>query len=129
MQTGEGKMSEETKKVGLIEIEVNKISLNPGDVLLAKVSGPDFAEQEVCEAFKESLKSVFPNNRIGVLFLDKNQVDISVISQETAQALENVLNSENNACNSANFCNNCSCGKKEAALGQPLDPKIEEMAN
>ena len=104
-------------KANLLEVEINKINLKPGDVLLAKVKGPDFKDEEVCEALKESLKSVFPNNRIGVLFLEENQIDFSLISSETAQELEKLSKPQENTCNTTNYCDNCSCGKKELAEG------------
>lgn len=117
-------MSEE-KKVSLLEVEVNKISLKPGDVLLAKVRGQDFRDDAVCEALKDALKSVFPNNKIGVLFLEENQIDLTVISQETANLLqaesEKQANSENKACNNQNTCANCDCGKKTETQELPKE--------
>lgn len=104
-------------EVKLLEVEINKISLKPGDVLLVKVDGPDFADPDTCDALQASLKKVFPNNDIGVLYMQGNTIDLSVISQETAVALEKVSNGEEKACNTTNYCDNCSCGKKELAEG------------
>lgn len=110
-------MSEE-KKFNLLEVEINKISLQPGDVLLAKCKGPDFEDQETCEALKHSLQSVFPNNKIGVLFMQGNEIDFSVITQETAQALEKASKPEESSCNAQNYCVDCNCGKKALAEGE-----------
>lgn len=122
-----------TKKISLLEIEVNKISLKPGDVLLAKVKGPDFKDDAVCEALGQSLRAVFPNNKVGVLYVEDNSIDLTVISEETAEIIKSVEeakqmiadqhvknseNSENKACNPTNYCVDCNCGKKAVAEGQ-----------
>ena len=113
-------------KVNLLEVEINKISLQPGDVLLAKVKGPDFENEEVCEALKHSLKSVFPNNRIGVLFVEHNEIDFTVITQETAKALEKASKLEESTCNTQNYCVDCNCGKKKKTELAPVsDEEIE----
>lgn len=117
-------MSEE-QKVNLLEVEVNKISLQPGDVLLAKVKGPDFKNEEVCEALKHSLKQVFPNNKVGVLFLEDNQIDFTVISQETGEVLKEIYKSEESSCNTGNYCVDCNCGKKEKYGTLPSKPLRE----
>lgn len=101
----------EPKKVSLLEIEVNKISLKPGDVLLAKVKGPDFKDDAVCEALGQSLRSVFPYNRVGVLYVEDNDIDLTVITTEEGEKLKQE-NSENNACNTTSYCVDCNCGKK-----------------
>lgn len=103
------KMSE--TKVNLVEVEVNKLSLQPGDVLLAKVAGEAFKDEEVCNALAESMRKVFPNNRVGVLYLEGNQIDLTVISQEQARAIENAIEPEKTVCKSTNVCDDCSCGK------------------
>src|ERR1035437_10407161 len=112
-------MSEE-KKFNLIDVEVNKISLQPGDVLLAKVKSPDFKDDEVCETLKSTLRAAFPNNKVGVLFLEENQIDFTVISQEVAQILEKASNGEETVketpCNTQKTCVDCNCGKKQQIL-------------
>src|ERR1035437_9776449 len=113
-------MSEQ--KINLIEVEINKISLKPGDVLLAKVSGPEFQSDEVCEALQRSLKKVFPNNAIGVILLEKETIDFTVISQEVAEEMvkehlneEKAPEIEESPCNSGKSCLNCKCGDKEVS--------------
>lgn len=116
------------------EAEINKINLKEGDVLLLKVKGPDFENDEVCKSLQQSFKSIFPNNKIGVLFLEDNSIDISVISQEQATRIQtysefcNALTPEqrdkaealfnsvkDSTCNSPSYCADCNCGKKANA--------------
>jgi hypothetical protein len=111
---------EHEMKVKLIEVEVNKISLQPGDVLMTKVKGPDFKDDEVVQMLGESLRKVFPNNKVGVLYLDGNDIDFTVVSANEAEKLKQE-NSENNACSPANYCVDCNCGKKALAEGSAND--------
>jgi hypothetical protein len=106
--------------IRVFEVEINKINLKEGDVLLAKVKGPDFDNEETCEGLKHSLQRVFPNNKIGVLFMQGNEIDFTVISQDVAKALEKVSKSEESTCNPVSTCVDCNCGKKTKA------EKIEE---
>jgi len=104
-----------TDKVKLLEVDVNKISLKPGDVLLVKVKGPDFEDDEVCRSLGESLRKVFPNNKVGVLSLEDNSIDLTVITAEEAEKLKEE-NSEEKACNKTKTCDDCDCGKKETPV-------------
>lgn len=105
----------ETKTV-FNEVEINKINLQSGDVLLLKVKGPDFQNDEVCKSLQKSFKDIFPNNKIGVLYLEENSIDISVISQEHAELIQKrsdaIDSPQEKACNTENYCVDCNCGKK-----------------
>jgi hypothetical protein len=107
-------------EVNILEVEINKISLKPGDVLLAKVTGPDFKDDEVCDSLAQTLRKAFPSNKVGVLYVQDNTIDFSVISQETVEAVESASKgtnkvSEESTCNTQNYCDNCNCGKKAKA--------------
>lgn len=80
----------ETKTI-INEMEINKIALKPGDVLLLKVKGPDFENDDVCHALQQSFKSIFPDNKIGVLYLEDNSIDISAITQEQNDKIHAIL--------------------------------------
>lgn len=55
----------------LKEVEINKISLNPEEVLIVKCKGLDLSESFIKD-FGEHLKQSFPNNRIHMLLLEEN---------------------------------------------------------
>ena len=122
----------ETKTV-FNEVEINKVSLQPGEVLFLKVKGPDFQSDEVCDSLQQSFRKIFPDNKIGVLYLEENSIDISVISAEhvnrmksysefrdsmtpeqqaKADELFNSVKPEEKACNPTKYCDNCNCGKR-----------------
>ena len=80
-------------------VELQKISLAPGDVLAVKLVGDDF-DVDTMESLRDSLKQVFTNNKVMVFQMPKNS-DIQFSAIESAPA--------------QNYCSDCSCGKKERA--------------
>jgi hypothetical protein len=80
-------------------VELQKISLKPGDVLAVKLVGDDF-DIDTMESLRDSLKQVFTNNKVMVFQMPKDS-DIQFTAIESAPA--------------QNYCSDCSCGKKERA--------------
>ena len=88
-------MSEDSKIV-IKEVEVQKINLNPSDVLMVNVHHDDVDEESLRLLLKQ-LKSAFPNNKVAVFAMgSEGTIRFTVASQSE------VL-----------YCSNCNCGKKE----------------
>lgn len=90
----------------ITEIEINKISLNPREVLVAKVkfSNENFRvdNEYLLDGFKKTLEELFPNNMVMVLGVnDEASVEFSIIQQPEASC-------------GPQTCVDCNCGKKES---------------
>lgn len=96
---------EKKVEVTLVNAEILKFSLQPGDALLIKVNGPDFEDDAVSDALRDSLRALFPNNKVGVLYMGKNTIEPLIISAKKEELPT--------GCNTASYCADCSCGKKE----------------
>jgi hypothetical protein len=89
-----------------IEIaELTKINLGPNDTLLVKLKGEEFLnDHSFADVMKKNFEKVFPENRVILMTMPYNHdVELSAINE----------NSENKGCNTASYCADCSCGKKE----------------
>jgi hypothetical protein len=124
MQDSEERMSEEVK-VKLVEVDINRISLQPGDVLLAKVKGLDWSDETI-EELGLVLRKAFPNNKVGVFNVEQNQIDFDVISQQAAEVLKTSV-TEESSCNTTKFCDDCSCGKKERSVENTASKVMEKF--
>lgn len=83
-------------QIKINEIEVQKINLQPNDVLMVTVQHEDADEQSML-ALKETLTSLFPNNKIMLFSLGlEGYVKFTVASQSQK-----------------NYCDDCDCGKKQ----------------
>lgn len=80
------------------EVELTKISLNPGEVLAVKIISDEIEEQDL-GSLKEQLKKLFPSNK-AMLFLLPTGSDI------TFTAMESVTDT----CG-PKTCADCNCGK------------------
>lgn len=95
------------------QAEVNKVELKPGQVLVVKISGDQgLISQEDMASLKKGFQSIFPNNKVVLLALPEgSSIDLTVgdasLYPETSQPKE--------SCSVVNYCNDCSCGKKEFA--------------
>jgi hypothetical protein len=99
--------------VGFDVVELTKVNLGPGDVLMVTVKNDDMSEDSV-HGLRKALGAVFPNNKVFVFAMGtSDSVDMSVLSQEVVDAVGKPLDS----CGSVGYCNDCNCGKKEAAEG------------
>lgn len=92
-------------------VELQRIKLEPGEVLTVKLYGDDYEQEEVA-TLKEHLKTIFPNNVVA-MFVLPNGNDIQMEAVKGSEIKENT----ELGCSTDKFCVNCSCGKKEAAEG------------
>lgn len=86
-------MSNELK---INEIEVQKINLQPGDVLMVTVQHED-ADEESLYALKNTLTGLFPNNKIMLFSMSSEGYVKFTVASQTQK----------------NYCDDCNCGKKQ----------------
>jgi hypothetical protein len=80
---------------GFDVVEVQRVGLKPGDVLMVTVKNDDLSQESV-NALRMQLETVFPNNKVFVFAMGTtDDVKISVVSQSEAS-----------------YCSDCNCGKK-----------------
>jgi|ERR1035437_544351 hypothetical protein len=106
----------ENLKVTLKEIEVNRLNLTPGDILTVKMQGSDFMDEDVIQSLKNQMQLLFPNNKVIML---SYPIDHAINFEITKGA-----EPAQSPCSVANFCQDCSCGKKEIALAMKEDDGI-----
>lgn len=98
-------MSEETI---VKQIEVMKITLEPGDVLISTIKSL-YLDSQSMTSLGEQLRQMFPNNKVVVMGCEP-EGDIKFVVAKDASLSDTV------GCGAtpASFCSDCSCGKKEA---------------
>lgn len=63
------------------EVEVQKLNLQPGDILFIKVYSDDF-DAQVLEKFRKSLKPAFPNNEVTIVGLSQeDKIELTVVTK------------------------------------------------
>ena len=83
----------------LKELDVQRINLQPGDVLMVTLKHDDI-NQSSMEALRRQFKVVFPNNRTFIFGMGSDgDVKLAVVNEAPI----------------VSYCNNCDCGKKELA--------------
>jgi hypothetical protein len=99
-------MSEETI---VKQIEVMKITLEPGDVLISTIKS-EYLDQHSMTSLGEQLRQMFPNNKVVVMGCEP-EGDIKFVVAKDASLSDTKV-----GCGTTpnNFCSDCSCGKKEA---------------
>lgn len=92
--------------IKLNQIDVQRLKLEPGEILVVKLSGmDDLVTVEDMESLKASFQVNFPNNKILMMSLPEDgKVDLTVAKPSEYPAL--------------NYCDDCSCGKKAAYEGK-----------
>ena len=94
---------------GFDVVEAQRINLQPNDVLMVTVKNDEIT-QDTINGLRKQLQLVFPNNKVFVFAMGTNDdVNLSIVSQS-----ENPVAS----CAPAGYCNDCTCGKKEQAIGE-----------
>ena len=87
---------------GFDVVEVQRVNLGPGDVLMVTVKNDDLSQESV-DALRFQLQTVFPDNKVFVFAMGTNDdAKISVVSQSEVS-----------------YCSDCNCGKKEQATSEP----------
>lgn len=91
-------------QIGFDVVEVQRVGLQPGDVLMVTVKNDDM-DQASLHALQSALREVFSENKVFIFGMGTtDDVKLTVISQEMVAKSENV-----------GYCSNCNCGKKERA--------------
>lgn len=83
----------------LKEIEVQKLSVQPGDVIIATVKGEYFEENsEAADQLRQALAEAFKDKQVKVVVMqlpDDHDVKFSITQSQPLS-----------------YCSDCSCGKK-----------------
>ena len=91
-------------QVGFDVVEVQRVGLKEGDVLMVTVKNDDMS-QAALDALRYQLSLVFPSNKVFIFGMGTgDDVKFTAVSKEEVAKLENV-----------GYCSNCNCGKKERA--------------
>lgn len=92
-------------EIKLNEIEVRKLNLQPGEVLFVTVKS-DLADPDSLDRLGAGLRMIFPLNKVVVLSTEpEGSIELTI-----GKGLEYPDSS-------TKYCQDCSCGKKEAAEG------------
>ena len=106
---GPGESVSPSMQFGFDVVEVQRVNLGPGDVLMVTVKNDDLSQESV-NALRYQLEKVFPNNKVFVFAVGTcDDIKITIASQSETS-----------------YCSDCSCGKKEAA--QTEDEHIKNLA-
>jgi len=90
-------------EIKLNEVEVQKLNLQPGEVLVIKVKSDELTEASM-NALRNGFRGLFPNNKVVVL----GSASYDTIDLTVAKGSEYP---------ETNFCSDCNCGKKAAYEG------------
>jgi hypothetical protein len=104
------KMSDEIK---ITELEVQKLNLQPGDVLMVTIRHDDVREDDL-GGLRNMLRRFFPNNQAMLFAMgSEGYVKFTVASQpETSYT---------------GYCTDCDCGKKERVEAAKQDNNGREI--
>lgn len=98
----------QTTHFGFDVVEVQRLNLQPGDVLAVTVKNDDLRQESV-DGLRKQLELVFPNNKVFVFAMGTNDdVQLAIVSQTELPVA---------SCGPVGYCNDCTCGKKEQATG------------
>jgi hypothetical protein len=101
---------------GFDVVEVQRVNLQAGDVLMVTVKNDDLSQESV-DMLRKQLQLVFPDNKVFVFAMGtSDDVQLSVVSQSQNPVAE---------CSPVGYCNDCDCGKK----AQATETDDEHMKN
>jgi len=101
---------------GFDVVEVQRVNLQPGDVLMVTVKNDDLSQESV-DMLRKQLQLVFPNNKVFVFAMGtSDDVQLSIVSQGENPVAE---------CSPVGYCSDCDCGKK----AQATETDDEHMKN
>lgn len=87
-----------TSELKLNEVEVQKLNMQPGEVLVVKVRS-DEADRASIDNLSAGLKKIFTKNKVVVLAVGSDgQIDLTIAKESEYPQL--------------NYCTDCFCGKK-----------------
>lgn len=91
---------------GFDVVEVQRVGLQPGDVLMVTVKNNDLSQESV-DQLRKQLQVVFPGNKVFVFAMGiGDDIQLSIVSQS-----ENPIESPQ----PVGYCGDCDCGKKAQA--------------
>lgn len=113
-------MSDTEIKLNIEVAEVGKLNLEPGDVLMVKLVGDYFMDADM-DSLSNSLKGIFPDNKVMVCIVPSgNDMKLEIVSPESIADIKIAAKIPSldtiSGRSVINYCDDCSCGKKEAAL-------------
>ncbi len=89
------------EELNIKEVEVSRINLTPGDILVAKIYMDDTSEADLAD-LKSKLNIIFPKNKIMLFALPNGgKVEFDVLDAAPKAAKQS-------------YCSDCNCGKKMA---------------
>ena len=89
----------------LKEVEFQKIKLEPGETLFIQMTGDEFTSNpEQVDYFRVMMQKSFPDNKVLIMAIPSgNKVEIGSIKEVAS-------------CQTASYCQDCNCGKKEGSV-------------
>lgn len=103
-------------EITLKEVEVQKLNVMPGDVLIFKFKGE--IDEYQMKAFGAQLRKLFPDNKVVVLGLDDDQdIELTVLENRVSIASTDQPGQADCAVPTS-YCDSCACGKKERILAE-----------
>lgn len=97
-------------EVKLNEVEVTKLNLQPGEILMVTLKNDD-VDAESMNALAEGLRKFFPANKVAVMNVGK---DGDLRFQTLAAAMAPDLSC---SASTVGYCGDCNCGKREQIEG------------
>lgn len=92
----------------ITEAEVQKLNLQAGEILIVKIRSDEINDASM-NALRSGFKALLPNNKVVVMGVgSEGSIDLTAV-QPSEYPVE-----ESCGPGPANYCNSCSCGKKEA---------------
>lgn len=106
-------LQKDAMELKMNEAEVQKLNLQPGEVLVVKIRS-DQIDSDSMQALSNGLKKVFSNNKVVVLAVgEEGSIDLTAVAaSEYPDEVKPKVD-----CSTVNYCDSCSCGKKEAYEG------------
>lgn len=92
-------MSETHVELILKEVEVQRLNLKPGEVLVVQLKGDEFTDFDA-NSLREGFERLIPNNKVAILTVPK-EANIELTTLEGSSY--------------PSYCGDCGCGKKEIA--------------
>jgi hypothetical protein len=94
---------------GFDVVEVSRVNLQPGDVLMVTVKNDDLSQESV-DGLRKQLQYVFPANKVFVFAMGtSDDINLSIVSEAVGKPVD--------CADPVSYCSNCNCGKKESANG------------
>lgn len=107
----------ESVSINMIEAQVTKLALAPGEVLAVKVTSDDISPEDA-GTLQLSLSKLFPNNKVMIFLIRPgDNIEFTAIQKQMVGDCSAPIG----------YCEDCSCGKKEmieTAMTAPLTDEV-----